>query len=301
MPSPPHPPFASAPYDRHAERRADPDWWDRLAKDPRSRVLVVGNDVVATDGDGLRTLAPPEAERLLAEAGAGTERLLLGEGEHGPVAAVSLPELAEPLAPRPVRQVAPGLDALQGSLLVHALGLANWHRTHPYCARCGTPSRTELGGHIRRCPSCGDQHFPRTDPAVIMLVTDAEDRALLGRSPAWPEGRYSTLAGFVEPGESLEDAVRREVAEETGVVVGAVTYAASQPWPFPSSLMLGFFGRAESTDIEVDGHEVSAARWFSREQLEDSARAGEMLLPGEFSISRWLVTRWHGGTLPGRW
>ena len=296
-------PFASAPYDRRAERRSDPDWWQRLVDDPRSRALLVGDDSVATAGSdqGLRLASMPEADELAVHGDGVVERFLLGEGPDGPVAAVSLPELPEPLRPRPVRAVAPGLDALQGSLLVHALGLANWHRKHRFCAHCGTPSETILAGHVRACPSCGDHHFPRTDPAVIMLITDRADRALLGHSPQWPAGRYSTLAGFVEPGESLEDAVRREVAEETGVVVGEVSYAASQPWPFPSSLMLGFFGQAETTDITVDGAEVSQARWFSRAELTGQAEAGDLLLPGEFSISRWLVTRWHGGSLPGRW
>jgi len=296
----PHLPFASAPYDRSAHRRGD-GWWEREAADPRTRVLVVGDDVVATLERGLRLVSPAEADQLVATADGATERTFLGEAAAGPVLAVSLPALPERLRPRPGRAVAPGLDPLQGSLLVHALGLANWHRTHPYCARCGGPSRAEQAGHVRRCERCGAQHFPRTDPAVIMLVTDADGRALLGHSPQWPEGRYSTLAGFVEPGESLEDAVRREVAEETGVVVDEVTYAASQPWPFPSSLMLGFFARAEATEIEVDGKEVTSARWFSRDDLHEAAASGRMLLPGEFSISRWLVTRWAGRELPGRW
>ena len=301
----PHLPFATAPYDRHAERRANPDWWDRLAADAGARVLVVGDDRVATTGDRLLELTPQEAADLIEQAtstaSAAAELFLLGEGARGAVAAVSLPELPEAVTPRPVRAVAPGLDPLQGSLLVHALGLANWHRTHPHCARCGQRTVSEQAGHLRRCRDCGGQHFPRTDPAVIMLITDAQDRALLGHSPHWPEGRYSTLAGFVEPGESLEDAVRREVAEETGVVVGEVAYAASQPWPFPSSLMVGFVGTAETSTIVVDGDEVSDAQWFSRSDLEAAAAAGKMLLPGEFSISRWLIDRWHGGALPGRW
>ncbi len=293
-------PFATAPYDRHGERRGE-GWWERAAADPRTRVVVVGEDVVATAQRGLLLLTTDDAERAVATTDAPTERMLLGEAATGPVLAISLPELAEQLRPRPVRAVAPGLEALQGSLLVHALGLANWHRTHPFCARCGGPTHAERAGHVRRCARCGAQHFPRTDPAVIMLVTDDDDRALLGHSPQWPAGRYSTLAGFVEPGESLEDAVRREVGEETGVVVGDVTYAASQPWPFPSSLMLGFFGRAVTTGIEVDGDEVTSARWFSRDDLYAEAESGRMLLPGEFSISRWLVTTWAGRELPGRW
>ncbi len=301
-------PFAAARYDRRTADRADPHWWEREAADPRTRVLVVGDGVVATrEQRGLRWLTVPEAETLANEVavagpdGDAVERMLLGTGPGGPVLAVSLPVVPERLRPRPVRAVATDLDDLDGGLLVQALGLANWHRTHQHCAQCGAVTGPAEAGHVRRCPRCQAMHFPRTDPAVIMLITDDQDRALLGHSPDWPDGRYSTLAGFVEPGESLEDAVRREVAEEVGVRVGQVTYAASQPWPFPSSLMLGFFGRAESTAIRVDGDEVTAARWFSREELTAAAEAGTMLLPGEFSISRWLVTRWHGRELPGRW
>jgi NAD+ diphosphatase len=134
-----------------------------------------------------------------------------------------------------------------------------------------------------------------------MLVTDADDRALLGHQPTWPESRFSTLAGFVEPGEPLEAAVRREVAEEVGIVVGDVTYAASQPWPFPSSLMLGFFADARTTEIGVDGVEIASARWFSRTELLAAAESGEVQLPGTLSISRWLIETWYGGALPGAW
>ena len=148
--------------------------------------------------------------------------------------------------------------------------------------------------------------WPRTDPAVIMTVThgergSADERCLLGRQSAWPEGRYSTLAGFVEPGESLEDAVRREVREEVGVVVGDVDYFGNQGWPFPSSLMLGFHGRAVTTDITVDDREIEDARWFTRAQMKAEAEAGTLLLPGGVSISRSLVEDWYGGPLPGRW
>jgi NAD+ diphosphatase len=134
-----------------------------------------------------------------------------------------------------------------------------------------------------------------------MLVVDAEDRALLGRQPGWPEGRYSTLAGFVDPGESLENAVRREVAEEVGIEIGEVTYLGNQPWPFPASLMVGFFAEALTTEIEVDQEEISDARWFTREEMRAEAEAGTLLLPGGISISRTLVEIWYGGPLPGQW
>jgi NAD+ diphosphatase len=156
------------------------------------------------------------------------------------------------------------------------------------------------------CTRCGKAQFPRTDPAVIMAITagelGADDEALLlGRQSAWPEGRYSTLAGFLEPGETLEDAVRREVWEEVGVRVGEVTYFGNQPWPLPASLMLGFLGRATSYDIYVDGREIESARWFTRAQMREGATAGDLVLPGGVSISRSLVEHWYGGPLPGSW
>jgi NAD+ diphosphatase len=151
------------------------------------------------------------------------------------------------------------------------------------------------------CSGCGRQQFPRTDPAVIMVVTDDEDRCLLGRQERWPAGRYSTLAGFVEPGESLEQAVAREVFEEVGVEVREVAYFGNQPWPFPASLMVGFFARATTTEIDVDGAEISDARWFTREEMRAEAEAGRLLLPSGISISRSLVETWYGGSLPGQW
>jgi NAD+ diphosphatase len=186
------------------------------------------------------------------------------------------------------------------SLAVHAVGLSRWHQTHRFCPRCGAETQIGEAGHLRICPSCGTHHFPRTDPAVIMLITDG-DRALLGRQPSWPKKRFSTLAGFVEPGESLPDAVRREVLEEVGVEVGDVEFAGSQPWPFPSSLMLGFFGTALTHDITVDEKEIAEARWFTRAEITDLSAAGELILPPIVSISRWLVEHWHGGEISGRW
>src|SRR5262249_48347826 len=155
--------------------------------------------------------------------------------------------------------------------LVHAVALANWHARHRFCPNCGHETEVASAGHVRRCPSCGLEHYPRTDPAVIVLVTDADDRALLGHNPAWPPGRVSTLAGLVEPGESAEMAVVREIAEEAGVVLTDVTYLGSQPWPFPWSLMLGFTARAvDPGTTRPDGEEISELRWFTREELADA-------------------------------
>lgn len=197
-----------------------------------------------------------------------------------------------------LREIGGVLDDREAGAAVHVIGLANWHAVHTHCANCGEHTEVVEEGHVRHCPNCGASHFPRTDPAIIVLVTDDQDRALLGRNQAWPEGQYSTLAGFVEPGESLEGAVRREVLEESGVIVGPeVLYAGSQPWPLPASLMLGFYAKATGFDIEVDGDEISDARWFTREDLRALIEAGTMRLPGAISISRRLIEGWYGESL----
>jgi NAD+ diphosphatase len=167
-----------------------------------------------------------------------------------------------------------------------------WHEATLYCGKCGSASQPEAGGNTRRCcnPDCDKEIFPRTDPAIIVLVADG-DRCLLGRQAGWPEGRYSTIAGFVEPGESLEDAVRREVYEETNIRVGAVHYHSSQPWPFPSALMLGFIAEAASVEIILNDGELEDARWFTRKEL----MSNEAVLPFRISIARRLVDHWING------
>jgi NAD+ diphosphatase len=189
------------------------------------------------------------------------------------------------------------LDDLDAGIMTCAVALANWHGAHSRCARCGAGTEPVQAGWARACPACGAEHYPRTDPAVIMAVVDGDNRILLGRPAHWARSRYSTLAGFVEPGESLEDAVRREVAEETGVVVGAVHYQGSQPWPFPSSLMLGFRAQAVRTEIVVDGVELAQARWWTREELALDLATDELVLPPRTSIARLLIEDWYGSPL----
>jgi NAD+ diphosphatase len=185
------------------------------------------------------------------------------------------------------------LGRTEGALLAYARGMVHWHRRHLFCGRCGRETASIEGGHVRRCTSdeCGILHFPRTDPAIIVLVTSG-DACLLGRQAEWPPRVFSTLAGFVEPGESLREAVIREVREETGVTVTDVTYHSSQPWPFPSSLMLGFTATAYRSEPTVDENELQEARWFDREELEAQVASGQVRLPRPVSIARRLVAEW---------
>ena len=187
------------------------------------------------------------------------------------------------------------LGQREDSLLAYARAVVTWSRRHRFCGTCGAPTEPRQGGHVRRCASeaCREDHFPRTDPAIIVLVTDG-DRCLLGRKDIWPEGVYSTLAGFVEPGESLSEAVVREVREESGIEVGSIRYRSSQPWPFPASLMLGFRAERVGGELSVASQELADARWFERSDFARRREIG-LRLPGRVSISRRLIEDWLAG------
>lgn len=224
-----------------------------------------------------------------------SEFVLLGEFNGQAVFAVGLSGELPQLGGRPaefsdLRLIAGELPSEEAGLLAYAKAMIHWRETHRFCGRCGAPTVATSGGHVLRCSNegCRSQQFPRIDPAIIVLITDGE-RALLGRQASWPPGRYSTIAGFVEPGESLEDAVAREVREETGVTVDAVDYHSSQPWPFPSSLMLGFTAHARTTEILRIDDELEDARWWTREEIAHGAVA----LPITHSISFRLVEDWY--------
>jgi NAD+ diphosphatase len=284
-----------ASHDRVGGRRTDAEWLAEKWADPATRVLALagGRFPVDEDGSSIRWASPQEAPE--------GERVLLGECDGVVHFMVLLPSsFHAPDDWAMLRTVGPRLSRTDAGLVVQAQALGEWHRAHRHCPRCGGALAVAGGGYVLECTQCGRHQFPRTDPAVIMLVTDG-DRALLGRQPAWPQGRYSTLAGFVDPGESLEQAVVREIAEEAGIEVTDVTYFGNQPWPFPSSLMVGFFARAVTTEIDVDGEEIEDARWFTREQLRAGAEDGTLVLPGGISISRSLVEAWYGAPLPGSW
>jgi NAD+ diphosphatase len=288
--------------DRAAGHRLDEAWLAAAWSHPSTRVFVVsGGQVLVEDtpGGGTELVMTPAFDAPETE----THRYFLGIDPDGvryfALQKDSLPGRMDDAArPAGLREVGGLLSPLEAGLMVHAVALENWQRMHRFCSRCGERTVIAAAGHIRRCPACGAEHYPRTDPAVIMLVTDDQDRALLGRQVHWPEGRFSTLAGFVEPGESVEAAVRREVAEEVGVTVGDVAYVASQPWPFPSSLMLGFTARATDPRITVDGEEIHEARWFSRDDLRAAFASGEVLPPFGISIAARLIELWYGAPLP---
>ena len=194
----------------------------------------------------------------------------------------------------PLRTMASALPVQQAALLAYAKGMLHWHSRHRHCGVCGALTRAESGGHVRRCDSCAAEHYPRTDPAIIVLVHD-RDRCLLHRQPQWPPGMWSVLAGFVEPGESLEEATVREVHEETGVRVDSVRYIGSQPWPFPGSLMIGFTARYAGGDLCIDHHELEDARWFTRAEVLADFDGENKFLPTPDSIARWMMDRWLAG------
>jgi NAD+ diphosphatase len=292
--------LARGTVDRVTKRRTDQEWIDAAWKDPRTRVLVVHQGQALVRDDGLVFLSPEEAPAGI--------RFLLGEddtdgvvyfGVSGPL---GVPVPGDGVRVASLREVGTLLSDRDSGLLTHAVALANWHDTHVRCPLDGTPTVPDAAGHSTRCPTDGSEHFPRTDPAVIMLVTDPEDRCLLARNAAWPGRRVSILAGFVEPGESAEQAVIREVAEETGIVVTNVRYLGSQPWPMPRSLMLGFRADAPGGQvITVDQEELAEARWWSRDGLLAALRAGELALPPSVSIARHIIEAWYGGPLPSTW
>jgi NAD+ diphosphatase len=292
------PNFFSGPYiERRTEAREDPAWIEAARADPATRYLV---------GQGTAQLlrAAPEPhiaflgnDAALVAAAAPASLLLLGWFRGARCVLIDLPagertELPAGTRFEELRPLAPLLGAEEAGLLAYARALAIWRLRHRHCGLCGTPTIATHAGHCLRCTNsaCAQEFFPRIDPAIIVLVSDGE-RALLGRQASWPARRYSTIAGFVEPGESLEDAVAREVAEETGVSVSEIRYHSSQPWPFPSSVMLGFRARAAVGAVVRVGGELEDARWFTRAQVT----AGEALAPPSQSISWRLIESWLKG------
>ena len=262
-------------------------WW----ADPTSRVFGVDDQsfVTATDGE-LRSERP--------RGGYVPERhLLVGLVDQAAWFVAEASDLSGQGETASLRELATGLDETMADVVTTGVALVNWHRVAPHCGQCGAITQVREGGHQRWCPVCERPRFPRTDPAVIVAVLDADDRLLLAHQRVWDTGRVSILAGFVEAGESLEQAVHREIAEESDLTLTSLAYVGSQPWPFPRSLMLGFVARAQGTEITVDGEEIEWARFFSREELAAAVAAGEVKLPASVSIASRIIAEWRAGRL----
>ncbi|MCG7520720.1 NAD(+) diphosphatase [Ruegeria sp. Ofav3-42] len=317
--------FGGSGLDRAAHIRGDADGITRAKAHPQAKCLMLWRGKVLVQGDALDQLGLIPMTHKLVESGPGgsvEQPVFLGMSDETPVFAADIsnwsadgldlsgvgafvdrseqqhPDLPQGYVFAELRRIMTRLSTRDAELAASAKAVIGWHETHRFCARCGAASDQTQAGWQRSCPSCGGQHFPRTDPVVIMLITHG-DSVLMGRSPGWPEGMYSLLAGFVEPGETLEAAVRREVMEEAGVPVGAVSYLSSQPWPFPASLMFGCAGEALSREITIDPVEIEDAMWVSKSEMMQ-AFAGEhpKLLPArKGAIAHFLLQNWLADTL----
>jgi NAD+ diphosphatase len=279
--------FAGEALDRAGPRRRDDAWVAERLADPATRIVVASRSGVVVDGGAPRLLG-------IGDLPEGVETILLGVDRDGRAVFAADPGDDLPGERAGLRDLAPVVSQAEGGLLAHAVAMLNWHRRHRFCANCGAATEPREAGYVRSCPNCGAEHHPRTDPVVIMLVADG-DRAILGRQASWPAGRYSALAGFVEPGESLEEAVAREVREECGARIVDVEYRSSQPWPFPTSLMLGFRARWVEGEPAVRDGELEDVRWCTRDELA----SGAVLLPPREAIARRLIDEWLGREAPG--
>lgn len=299
--------FTASSLNRQSAKRHDSDLLDERLRKPSSFLIpVCQSKNLFSNGDGIQPvfLRGPDADGLLAHADSIT---FLGEMEGASYFAVGLtddnPGFPDALAPlgqfKDLKSMGPLLDRQVGGLLAYARAMVHWHSRHRFCGDCGSPTAIVDSGHRRVCTSgsCGEQHFPRTDPAIIVLVAHG-NQCLLGRQRIWPKDFYSVIAGFVEPGESLEEAVVREVYEETSIEVEEVLYHSSQPWPFPGSVMLGFTGRAGSSSIMLNDHELEDARWFTREEIIAALKQGKLRLPGKISIAYRLIEDWFDAGWP---
>jgi NAD+ diphosphatase len=293
--------YTGGTLDRAAYRRSDEPWMQSALEDPRSRFVLFWR------GDALIEAGEVPKAAFVSRPDVNAPWVFLGLQDHVPVFAADLSALDDPHALyseasrafTDIRNLTSLLSADDATILATARGMLHWRAQTKFCARCGAPTEPVRGGYVLKCTSQGTEHFPRSDPAVIMLVTKGE-RALLGQSHKFPIERnmYSTLAGFVEPGESLEDSVRREVFEEVGVRVGAVSYHSSQPWPFPTSLMLGYHAEALTEEIVLEAEEMRDARWYTREEIAHHRELG-FNLPRHDSIARRLIEDWMAQTAAG--
>jgi NAD+ diphosphatase len=292
----------SAPLDRASELRSDEAALDRLWS--TAKIIRVSDSKLASDGRSLQFLSAAEVTKLIsAQIFTSGDKYFLGIDtttqvayfawdcdEEGQEAGETSSEGMSSL-----RELGATLDEFHLGISMHAIALSNWHRSHPHCSRCGAQTESSLGGSVRVCVIDQSQHHPRTDGAVIVLVKDKADRILLGHQPIWPDGRFSTFAGFLEPGETFEQCVEREVFEESGVKVNEVKYLGSQPWPFPASIMIAFSAVVDDpSTAKPDGVEITEVRWFSRDELKQSVSDGSLLLPPTISVARKMIAMWFG-------
>jgi NAD+ diphosphatase len=298
-------PLSRGRLDRAAHRRLELDLVPQLLADSATRVVVLVAESMEVLPDGtlaVRSPLPDDRHRLaffLGEDGADPGHdLTTGAGSQTKrvayLAVVGDPTDAGHGDWQTLRAAGSDLTDRDAGIFTTTQALANWHAAHQFCPRCGAPTEPEQAGWIRRCTRDGSEHYPRTDPAVIVAVVDDQDRLLLGRNAQWPEGRFSVLAGFVEPGESFEAAVVREVHEEVGIVVTDVTFLGNQPWPFPSSAMVGFRARAATTSLRPDRVEMAEARWFSRDEYRSALKNNDIRTPSGISIAQRLIEDWLG-------
>jgi NAD+ diphosphatase len=282
--------FTGMALDRASGERSDPEWVEEQLSLPGVMAVAAGHDTVLVDASGEALLRIPFPRERAT--------ILLGVADGEPLFAVDLDTLPPPSRGRVVslRDAGAMLPQAEGGLAAYSAALLNWHRRHRYCANCGHATDVVEAGNSRTCPNCGASHFPRTDPVVIMLV-EHDGSLLLGRRAGWPGRRYSVLAGFVAPGESAEEAVVREVCEESGIVAFDPRFVASQPWPFPASLMLGFTARSGGGAPAARDGELAEVGWFSREQVVAAAQGdgADFALPPPVSIARFLIDRWLAG------
>ena len=289
--------YGSIEVQRLSENRRDKAWIRQHLRSPRSSLLPMWqNKSLMAAGDSTQPIFVPVTESALARCG---EPVFLGLWKGHAYFATDIshhesPPFSEFGTYRDLREIGPLLSREEAGVLAYARAMTTWQARHKYCGRCGSPTESREAGHVMACSAanCGFLTFPRTDPAVIMLIHDGSENCILGRQSVWPKGQHSILAGFVEPGESLEDAVIREVQEEVGIHIADVHYHSSQPWPFPSSIMVGFYGRAEEINLQVDTFELETARWFSRDEIKNCRDDDTFRLPRTDSISRRLIEDW---------
>ena len=281
--------YASIGLDRASHLRRDNAWLAQAKDNEKTRILPMHGLKCLVDADDGVSIAMMDRAEL---GGWPDDAIFLGLYEGEAVFVADIPGLDQnEFDYVEIRSVAQNLPQPMTGLLAFARGIMHWTIRHRYCGSCGTLTVPIDAGHARHCEGCGMDTFPRTDPAVIVLVSDGAERCILGRSKRIPAGMYSTLAGFVEPGETIEQTVEREIFEEVGVHVRDLQYRSSQPWPFPQSLMLGFHAIADYTELTIDPHEMDDARWFNRRELRDEANR-PVLLPNVDSIARYLINEW---------